>query len=86
MLVHGRQYSFREGDLLVVTSDGFTEARNRSDELFGLDRLQAILDGLRSAATRNIIHRLVAAVTDFAGGAQQADDQTALALRGRASR
>jgi len=81
-----QQLSFSEGDLLVVTSDGFSEARNRNGELFGLARLHAILDSMRTATVQNIIHRLVDATAGFADGAQQADDQAALVLRGRASR
>jgi sigma-B regulation protein RsbU (phosphoserine phosphatase) len=83
---HDQSFSFHDGDLLVVTSDGFSEARNSDGELFGLDRQRAILDSARTATLQGLIRRLVDATADFAAGTPQADDQTALALRGGLSR
>jgi serine phosphatase RsbU (regulator of sigma subunit) len=69
------------GDLLVVFSDGITEAFNIADEQFGEARLEDILkDGVDDAADR-LIERIVEAVNTFAGQAPQADDLTLVVMK-----
>ena len=69
----------RPGDLLCVYSDGMTEALDAADEEFGLDRLSALLGG--GAARRSICDAVFEAVSAFAGGMPQYDDQTLLLVR-----
>ena len=71
------------GDLLVVYSDGVTEAMNASGEFFGEERLRAILPGVSTLATREIASRVVAAVDAFVGSASVHDDLSLLILRRR---
>ena len=69
------------GDLLCVYSDGLTECESPSDEEFGLSRL---IDLLRSSSDRTleqVIRAVDAAVTDFAQGLSQGDDQTLVLIR-----
>jgi sigma-B regulation protein RsbU (phosphoserine phosphatase) len=68
-------------DLVVVFSDGVSEALSASGEEFGEDRL---LDAIRTdlkADTNTIVDALVAAVKEFTRGAPQSDDLTALVIR-----
>ena len=74
---------FGPGDLLVVTSDGFTEARSESGDLFGVDRLAALVSAGRDLPPGELIDRIVGEVRLFAGKAPRGDDQTALVLSGR---
>jgi len=69
------------GDLLCLYSDGLTECESPSDEEFGLSRL---IDLLRSSSDRSleeVIRAVDEAVTDFAQGLSQGDDQTLVLLR-----
>ena len=69
------------GDMLVVVTDGVTEAADMSGALFGVERTDAAmasLAGAEDAATA--LDRLVAPVDAFAAGAEPSDDLTALAL------
>ncbi len=68
------------GDLVVVCSDGVTEARNMAGEEFGRERLVAALDGVHGAAADAVLDRVTSAVRMFAEGAAQADDITVLVL------
>ena len=70
-----------DGDLLVVFSDGVTEAVNAEDELFGEDRLIACLDA--TDTTNGVLDTILASVRRFAGSTAQADDVTALVLKYR---
>jgi phosphoserine phosphatase RsbU/P len=70
-----------EGDLLVVFSDGITEALNAAGEEFGEARAMACLEAHRHRGTADVLDRLLAAVREFSANAAQHDDMTALVLR-----
>ena len=69
------------GDVLVMYTDGVTEALDAREELFSEDRLQTELaaSGLRDA--RDLAGRVLARVAAFAGDTPQADDIALLVLR-----
>jgi serine phosphatase RsbU (regulator of sigma subunit) len=71
------------GDLVVVCSDGVTEARNRDGEEYGRDRLVAAMAGTHGQRPDAALERLLEDVRRFSEGAAQADDITALVLRYR---
>jgi serine phosphatase RsbU (regulator of sigma subunit) len=81
----GARYAMRPGELICVVTDGVTEAMNRSGELYGSARVQAILPRLASANANalDVVKGLRADVDAFAAGADPADDLTILALRWR---
>jgi sigma-B regulation protein RsbU (phosphoserine phosphatase) len=72
-----------QGELLLLYTDGVTEAVNHELELFGEARLESLPLQLFDTS-RAIVEGVVKAVEDFAGGVEQADDITVLALRRRA--
>jgi sigma-B regulation protein RsbU (phosphoserine phosphatase) len=71
------------GDLVIVCSDGVTEARNRAGDEFGRDRLVEAVKGRHGAKPEAVLEHLIGAVKLFSEGAAQADDVTALVLRYR---
>lgn len=66
------------GDRVFLFTDGFTDAHNGAEMLFGEDRLRGAVDKLRSTPSRDFIGSLMKSVDDFAEGAPQFDDLTAL--------
>jgi sigma-B regulation protein RsbU (phosphoserine phosphatase) len=69
------------GDLIVLYTDGLSEAMNHDDQEFGEERL---LDAIRTnagAPPTDLIVRLIAAADGFAAGAPQHDDMTVLVVR-----
>ncbi|HWW86298.1 MAG TPA: PP2C family protein-serine/threonine phosphatase [Vicinamibacterales bacterium] len=70
-----------QGDVLVVFSDGLTEAMNGHDEFFGDDRLRARLPSLAHMAAQGIGTQVVAAVDEFVGDAAPHDDLSLIVLR-----
>jgi len=74
------------GDLVVVCSDGVTEARNRAGDEFGRDRLVDAVRRSHGAKPEVVLEHLMGAVKLFSEGTPQADDVTALVLRYRGQR
>jgi sigma-B regulation protein RsbU (phosphoserine phosphatase) len=69
------------GDLLVLYTDGITEAANPKDQMFGEERL---LDALLANVHRSlpeIKHRLLEEVHDFVGGTPRQDDIALIIIR-----
>jgi serine phosphatase RsbU (regulator of sigma subunit) len=71
------------GDLVVVCSDGVTEARNVANDEFGRDRMLEAVQSMHGAKSDLVLDQLLSAVNQFARGAPQADDITVLVLRYR---
>ena len=74
------------GDLVVVCSDGVTEARNLANDEFGRDRLVEALTGRHGHKPDAVLEHLLAVVKQFSQGAAQADDITAMVFRYRGPR
>jgi sigma-B regulation protein RsbU (phosphoserine phosphatase) len=71
----------KPGDLLVISSDGISEAMNSDLELFGEERLQAIIASHRSDSPNEIIDNIIAAVKVHAGSHPQSDDMTLIVVK-----
>jgi sigma-B regulation protein RsbU (phosphoserine phosphatase) len=71
------------GDLVVVCSDGVTEARNQAGDEFGRDRLVEALHGRHGQKPDTALEHLLGVVKQFSQGAAQADDITLMILRYR---
>ena len=72
-----------EGDLLLLFSDGVTEAMDAGLVEFGDAKLRDFLRSAASQEVRPLLEALGEAVQQHAAGAPQSDDVTALALRYR---
>ncbi len=69
----------REGDLLVLYTDGITEAMNESKEQFGLERLSALIEAAKDHPVEAIVERVFSEVRRHAR--EQDDDWTLLVMR-----
>ena len=69
------------GDVLVIFSDGVTEAFNAAGEDFGEDRLLACLEANRDREPSELLQKLLITVQEFTASAAQSDDVTALVLK-----
>jgi sigma-B regulation protein RsbU (phosphoserine phosphatase) len=71
------------GDLMLLYSDGVTEAANSADDFYGDDRLAATLTTVAGADERTAVTVLANDVKMFADGHRQSDDITIVAVRRR---
>jgi sigma-B regulation protein RsbU (phosphoserine phosphatase) len=76
-----RRVPFVPGDLVCLYSDGITECTSPADEEFGEGRLIEFLRERRTEPLSNIVQELDEAVTRYAAGQPQGDDQTVVLLR-----
>ena len=64
------------GDLLVIYSDGVTEATNTAEEEYGEERLAEVLRSRRGEPAAAIVDAVTESLQQFTSGAPQADDIT----------
>jgi sigma-B regulation protein RsbU (phosphoserine phosphatase) len=70
------------GDLLVLYSDGITEAMNKEGEMFEEEKLlAAILKARTCGKASEVLSSIIDAVDRFVGEAEQSDDMTMVLLR-----
>jgi sigma-B regulation protein RsbU (phosphoserine phosphatase) len=73
------------GDLLVLYTDGVTEAMSAENEMFGDDGLLDFVRREWQLDAKPLLERMALAVRTHAAGAAQSDDITALVVRWRAT-
>jgi sigma-B regulation protein RsbU (phosphoserine phosphatase) len=71
------------GDLLLLYTDGVTEAENDRGDMFGEERLAAFCREQRTQPVGTIIERLLESVRAFSGRDTHEDDLTVIAIRKR---
>ncbi len=76
-----QQIELAPGDLLVLYTDGITEALNGGQEMFGEARLRAAIAAASASHPQQIVEAILAAVRSFGGETPQADDYTLVAVR-----
>jgi serine phosphatase RsbU (regulator of sigma subunit) len=76
-----REVRLAPGDLLVLYSDGVTEAKTPDRALFGLERLRDAAVEARALPPRDVHVRVLSAVSAFTRGALQADDITLMVVK-----
>jgi serine phosphatase RsbU (regulator of sigma subunit) len=69
------------GTLLVLYSDGITEARNVRGETYGLNRLMGAISRARDAEVERLLAKILADVNEFTEGAPIEDDRTLVLLK-----
>jgi len=69
------------GDIIVVFSDGVSEALDAEGEEFGDERLQQVVRESQHEPAATLVDRLISAVREFTRGAPQSDDITAMVVR-----
>jgi sigma-B regulation protein RsbU (phosphoserine phosphatase) len=78
-----RTIRMNPGDLLVLYSDGVTEAENPAGDWFGKERLIATVDANADQAAVKIHEAILDAVTSFVAGGRRTDDLTLVVMARR---
>lgn len=81
IVYRAQELQLQPGDLLLLYTDGVTEATDLEGGLFGTQRLQSCVDGLLHADVEQVCQEVLGAVEQFEGKAPRADDITMLSLR-----
>lgn len=68
------------GDRLLLYTDGVVEAHDRDKGLYGMERLEQVLESTRDCPGEQTLERIFSDVNDFAVGVPQFDDITMVVL------
>lgn len=79
---NSRRVTIETGDVLVMYTDGVTEATNCQEELFGENRLIEIIRNNARFPAQVILEQILSSVKEFAGDMPQFDDITLLVIKG----
>lgn len=71
------------GDLLLVFSDGITEAQNHAGEEYGDERLAEFAIANRSSSAEELCRAIFLEIGMWSGGQERNDDQTVVILKAR---
>jgi len=70
------------GDMLILYSDGITEAMASDDRIYGMDALRELVGTFQpNLSVQTIIEKVIENVKRFAGDRPQSDDMTVIAMR-----
>ncbi|MBY5408948.1 SpoIIE family protein phosphatase [Rhizobium leguminosarum] len=78
-----REIAFEKGDLILLHTDGVTEAENDAGELFGIERLCREALRLKGQSAEKVVSGIVSTLMLFIGSQKIYDDITLLAVRHR---
>ncbi|HVE41649.1 MAG TPA: SpoIIE family protein phosphatase [Planctomycetota bacterium] len=78
-----QSFALGAGDLLLLHSDGLEGLRSRSGELFGADRLAAVLRANAGAEADFVLGAAILEAEQFVAGANRGQDMTAVCVRFR---
>jgi serine phosphatase RsbU (regulator of sigma subunit) len=71
-----RSFHLDQGDMLVVYSDGLTDAENPQAEMFGEERLRQLIRQTAPSGSHAVEQALLKAIDEFTQGVPQTDDIT----------
>ena len=71
-----RGFHLDTGDILLVYSDGLTDAENQREEMFGEERLLELIRQEAPAGSLQLEQKLLRAIEEFTQGTPQTDDIT----------
>jgi len=76
-----RPVALHPGDVLVMYTDGISEAEDEKNEQFGPERIAKVVRANPGHTARELTQDIVAAVLDWAGEKGPGDDLTLIVLR-----
>lgn len=75
------ELALEPGDLVVLYTDGITEAKDRAGDEFGIERLARIVEQLQHESVETIMMSIVKTVKEYTGAGDAEDDMTVMVLR-----
>jgi sigma-B regulation protein RsbU (phosphoserine phosphatase) len=80
-LLEEEQLTLDNGDVIVLYTDGITEAMNDSEDLFGEGRLSRLVEEHGHLPSGELRERILREIEAFVGGADQHDDMTMILIK-----
>lgn len=80
-VLHPQTISLSSGQILIIFTDGITEAMDANKNFFGLAQLEAAVPACLEQTAQGLCQYLVQRVCDFHGDTQQDDDITLVVIK-----
>jgi sigma-B regulation protein RsbU (phosphoserine phosphatase) len=75
------QTGFSKGQILLIGTDGLWEAQNNSAEMFGKQRLKALIRQYQHLSSEELINSIIDSLKTFQGSVRQEDDITLVVVK-----
>jgi len=75
------EFKYQPGDIMVLYTDGITEAKNDKGEEFGYERLAGVLQEVKDRSPKEIQDHLINRLYEFSGTSNINDDYTTMIVR-----
>jgi len=79
--IQSYEFNYKPGDIMLLYTDGITEAKNERGEEFGYERLAGILLELKSLLPKQIQEQLIGKLYEFSGSTNINDDYTTMIIK-----
>jgi sigma-B regulation protein RsbU (phosphoserine phosphatase) len=79
--IQANEFQYQSGDIMVLYTDGITEAKDKKGEEFGYDRLTEVLLEVKTQSPKQIQDHLISRLYEFSGTSNINDDYTTMIIR-----
>jgi serine phosphatase RsbU (regulator of sigma subunit) len=79
--IEANEFSYLPGDIMMLYTDGITEAKNSKGDEFGYDKLIEVLLEVKQATARQIQEHLIKRLYEFSGTENINDDYTTMIIK-----
>jgi sigma-B regulation protein RsbU (phosphoserine phosphatase) len=79
--IQNNEFSYSTGDIMVLYTDGITEAKDDKGEEYGYDRLVEIIKSVKDMSPKEIQERIIQSLYDFSGTQNINDDYTTMIVK-----
>lgn len=76
-----REINLSSGDVIVLYTDGITEALNEREEMFEVPRLIELIQKKSASSSQEIVDAIIETVFTFSGNQPQFDDITLMVVK-----
>lgn len=78
-----QELPFQTGDVLIIATDGFSEASNPDGVMFGYTLLCNLVETIATKSAKEISDTLFDTINNFGANRPQDDDQTVIVIKGK---
>jgi serine phosphatase RsbU (regulator of sigma subunit) len=79
--IESYEFAYESGDIMVLYTDGITEAKNNKNDEYGYDRLSQALTELKDLQPKQIQEQLIKNLYEFSGTENINDDYTTMIVK-----
>lgn len=79
--IQSNEFKYRSGDIMVLYTDGITEAKDKKNDEFGYDKLSEVLMEVKNLEPKEIQQHLINRLYEFSGTQNINDDYTTMIIK-----